>query len=47
MLDHLEYYMKNDTLGELSNMHVAISDKSVVLGPKDPEAIKVAAMISI
>ena len=46
MLDHLEYYMKNDTLGELSNMHVAISDKSV-LGPKDPEAIKVAAMISI
>ena len=44
--DHLTYYMKNDTLGELSNMHVAMCDKSP-MGPKDPDAIEVAAMISV
>lgn len=44
--DHLTYYMRNDTLGQLSNMHVAICDKST-LGPKDPNAIKVAAMVSV
>ena len=26
IFEHLAHYMKNDTLGELSNLHVAMSD---------------------
>ena len=44
LYDHIGYYLKNDTLGELSNLHVAMCDK---LGPKHPDCIEVAAMISV
>lgn len=44
--DHLTHYMKNDTLGELSNLHVAMCDQSPE-GPKGKEAMEVAAMISV
>ena len=46
LFDHVTYYMKNDTLGELSNMHVAVSDQKA-LGPKDPLALEIAAMINV
>ena len=46
LLEHIGHYMKNDTLGELSNLHVAMCDQKD-LGPKDPDCIKVAAMISV
>ena len=46
LLEHVGYYMKNDTLGELSNLHVAMCDQKP-LGPKDADCIKVAAMISV
>lgn len=42
--DYLTYYMRNDTLGQLSNMHVAISDKE---GPNCELAKRVAAMVSV
>ena len=38
--------MKNDTLGKLSSIHVALCDQSPD-GPKDRDAMKVAAMISV
>ena len=38
--------MKNDTLGKLSSIHVALCDQSQD-GPKDPKAKEVAAMICV
>ena len=38
--------MKNDTLGKLSSIHVALCDQKEG-GPKHPEAKQVAAMISV
>lgn len=46
IFDHLAHYMRNDTLGELSNLHVAMSDQSR-LGPRDPDCIALAALISV
>lgn len=46
LYENIAYYLKNDTLGKLSNLHVAICDQSPE-GPKDDYAKRVAAMINV
>jgi RNA-dependent RNA polymerase len=44
-VDWICYYLKNDNLGPLSNIHLAYCDKIGPQGCKDPEALKMSSML--